>query len=81
MVKLTREQVDRYYKGGASHCPFCGSEDLAPSETVISDAAATQRVRCLGCNEGWHDVYTLTAVCPEDGDDVMTSAAERVFGD
>jgi hypothetical protein len=65
----TWQQVREYLLQGGVKCPKCSSPDLSGS-TWNSDAGyAWQRIRCLGCNFEWNDVYRLSCMSDLEGND------------
>jgi DNA-directed RNA polymerase subunit RPC12/RpoP len=63
--KLTKEQIEKYIKGGGHRCPHCGHEHL-DSQGIKWDADdnAFDEIHCLYCGEKWKDRLAIVGVEP-----------------
>lgn len=60
---MNPEQQAAYLKD-PYHCPYCHSEYITAHE--FKTDSMTQEVECLVCEKQWTDVFTLTAVEPQN---------------
>ena len=59
MSRVTTEMTKRYLKGGATRCPFCGSDQIEGDGFDVENLHAWQEMTCLCCDADWRDVYRL----------------------
>lgn len=45
-------------------CPFCGSCGIEGDSFDFDGAEASQKIRCLDCDNTWTDVYKLVGFHP-----------------
>ena len=48
-------------------CPYCGCGEIEGDSVDIETTKACQPVRCLGCGRQWQDVYHLSAIVDDQG--------------
>lgn len=56
MTQLTDQE---YVNKGGGCCPYCQSANIEGDSIDIDANIAWQEVRCLDCEQIWHDVYKL----------------------
>ena len=49
------------------NCPYCGCGDIEGDSVDIEAKLACQAVRCLSCGRQWQDVYQLSAIVDDQG--------------
>lgn len=70
MAKATEEQIKKYIRTGALHCPVCGSLDIYNSGVCSADVnRAYWEIICRKCSATWTDGFTLDSVGTGEGED------------
>ena len=59
---LTKKQVDDYLKSPIPKCPYCGSREIVGNAVEVTRSAASQEIRCHGCEKTWFDLYALAGI-------------------
>lgn len=61
-MAFSKEQVEKYLKGGGVSCPVCGSENIEGGDKEMDLDGVSQIITCQSCGKQWTDFYTLTDV-------------------
>ena len=59
---LTQEQANKYIADEATHCPFCGSDQVEGQSFDYEDGRIYHPIICTACGRSWQDGYTLDSI-------------------
>ncbi len=68
-LKLTAARKRDWLATRGNRCPYCKSPDLEAGDHDFDGDSCTQDVRCLVCRRTWTEVYTLSDLLDEDGNE------------